>query len=99
MNQHALELAARHGALRARIDMQRRTLAAQTEPLQAALARGDAVLHGIDWLRHHPAAVGAAVAAAVVMRPKRAWRWARRGFVLWRGWRALRESLTGDGRL
>lgn len=96
MNHKLLELAARHGALRARIDEQRRTLVQHSAPIEAALARGDAVLKGVDWLKHHPLAVGAAVAAAFIARPRRALRWAQRGFVLWRGWTALRKSLSGS---
>jgi hypothetical protein len=96
-NARALELARRHGNLKARIDQQRQQLATQVLPLEAALARGDAVLHGVDWLKHHPGAIGAAVAAAVVLRPRRAWAWAKRGFFVWRGWQALRNSVFGKG--
>ena len=95
MNPKLLELATRHGALRARIDEQRRTLVRQVVPLETALAKGDKVLRGVDWLKHHPAAIGLAVAATVVMRPRRAWRWARRSFFLWRGWQTVKKSLTG----
>jgi hypothetical protein len=95
MSPKLLELATRHGALKARIDEQRRTLARHSVPLEAALARGDKVLKGVDWLKHHPAAVWVAVAVAVVARPRRAVRWARRGFFLWRGWQAIRNSLIG----
>ncbi|UCV28666.1 YqjK-like family protein [Ferribacterium limneticum] len=95
MNPKLLELATRHGALKARIDEQRRQLARHVEPLQGALAKGDTVLKGVDWLKHHPAAVGLAVAAAVIARPKRAWRWGRRSFLLWRGWQALKSAVAG----
>ena len=95
MNPKLLELATRHGALKVRIDEQRRLLALHAIPVEAALARGDSVLKGVDWLKHHPAAVGIAVAAAVIARPKRAWRWAQRGFFLWRGWQTVRNSLFG----
>jgi hypothetical protein len=95
MNAKRLELATRHGALRARIDEQRRTLSQQSAPLAAALERGDVVLEGVDWLKHHPAAIAAAVAAVVIARPRRAWRWAKRGFFVWRGWQAIRSSLAG----
>lgn len=95
MNPKLLELATRHGALKVRIDEQRRLLALHAIPFEAALARGDTVLKGVDWLKHHPAAVGIAVAAAVIARPKRAWRWAQRGFFLWRGWQTVRNSLFG----
>lgn len=95
MNPRLLELATRHGALQARIDEQRRMLVQQAEPLAQALEKGDAMLKGVDWLKHHPAAVGAAVAVVVIARPRRAWRWLQRSFFLWRGWQALRNSLTG----
>lgn len=95
MNSRLLELATRHGALKARIDEQRRALAQQSIPLEDALARGDTLLKGVDWLKHHPAAVALAVSAVVVARPRRAWRWAKRGFFVWRGWQAIRQSLSG----
>lgn len=95
MNPKLLELATRHGALQVRIAEQRRQLVRHAAPLEAALNRGDAVLDGVDWLKHHPVAVGAAVAAVVVARPKRAWRWARRGFFLWRGWQSVKDRLAG----
>ncbi|MBP5986064.1 MAG: YqjK-like family protein [Azonexus sp.] len=97
MNPKLLELATRHGALKARIDEQRRVLVQHAVPLEAALIKGDTVLKGVDWLKHHPAAVGIAVAVAVIARPKRAWRWAQRGFFLWRGWRAVKNALSGAG--
>ena len=95
MNGKLLELATRRGLLQARIDEQRRALALHSVPLQAALARGDTLLKGVDWLKHHPLAIAIAVAAIVVARPKKAWRWARRGLFVWRGWQAVRSSLTG----
>lgn len=93
MSPRLLELATRHGALKVKIDAQRSALAKHTGPVESALSRGDAVLRGVDWLKHHPAAVGAALAAAVLARPKRAWRWAKRGFVIWRGVQSLRKAL------
>lgn len=94
MTDRKQDLATRQGALRERIALQRRTLAAQSEPLEQALARGDQVLKGVDWLKHHPVAVGAAVLAVTVARPKRAWRWAKRGFFAWRTWQGVRELLA-----
>lgn len=93
MNPRLLELAHRHGALQARIVAQRQALATQLPPIEAALAVGDSALEGVDWLKHHPGVVGAAVAALVLARPSRVWRWGRRGFFLWQGWRSLREKL------
>ena len=89
----ALELAHRHGVLRARIDAQRAALARNIWPVESALAGADRVREGIDWLKAHPEAVVAVTATVVVVSPKRAWRWGKRGYVLWRGWQAVRKSL------
>ena len=89
----ALELAHRHGALLARIEAQRAELARHTWPVESALAGADRVRDGIDWLKAHPEAVVAVTATVVVFSPKRAWRWGKRGYVLWRGWQAVRKSL------
>lgn len=96
MNEKYRQLAERHGALKVRIDAQRRQLAMHMVPVEAGLARGDAVLRGVDWLKHHPAAVFAAVAGAAILKPRRAWRWLQRGFFVWRGWSKLRASLFGE---
>ena len=97
MNDKLLQLASRQGALKARIEAQRHTLAELAVPLENALARGDAVLQGVDWLKHHPLAIGAAVLAVVVARPRRAWRWAKRGFMVWRSWQGIRNLLSKAG--
>lgn len=52
----------------------------------------DKALAGVDWLKHHPAAVAVAVVVLVVASPKRAWRWGKRGFLVWRGWQTVRSS-------
>lgn len=93
MNAKALELAARRGALGERIAAQRTALTQHAAGVKLICARGDTVLHGVDWLKHHPAAVGAAVCAVVLARPRRAWRWAKRGFFLWRSWRSARNLI------
>lgn len=95
MNPRLLELATRHGELKARIAMQRQALAVHFAPLETALGVADRAVSGVDWLKAHPAAIVSAVAALVVLRPRRAWRWAKRGVMLWRGWQGLRNSLLG----
>ncbi len=90
-----LELATRRGELTALIEVQRQALAANSWPLERALAAGDHARSGIDWLKANPAVVGAAVAAVVIARPKRVLRVARRAFALWRTWHGLRSRLFG----
>ena len=94
MTPRLLELATRHGALKARIDAQRLLLARHAAPLENALAVGDKALDGVDWIKHHPAEVGLAVAVVVMTGPKRAWRWTKRGIFVWRGWQSLKKSLV-----
>jgi hypothetical protein len=94
MTPRLLELATRHGALKARIDAQRLLLARHAAPLENALAVGDKALDGVDWIKHHPAEVGLAVAVVVLTGPKRAWRWTKRGIFVWRGWQSLKKSLV-----
>ena len=93
MSASRLEVATRHGALRARIAAQRDELTQHVAPLETALGGADKTLAGVDWLKHHPAAVVTAVAVLVVVSPKRAWRWGKRGFLVWRGVRTVRNLL------
>lgn len=93
MNERLLLLATRHGALKARIAEQRLSLAEQVRPLEAALSVADRGVAGVDWLKRHPGAVGGAFAVLALLRPGRAWRWAKRGLVVWRGWQGVKQYL------
>ena len=93
MGANARDLALRHGALRERIATQRLALASHTGPLENALSKVDRALAGVEWVKTHPQAIGVAVAVVVVASPKRAWRWGKRGYFLWRSWQAVRSSL------
>lgn len=90
-----IDLAVRRGALQERIAQQRRRVAADAWPVARALGVADRAAEGVGWLKSHPAAVFAAVAGLIVVRPKRAWRLARRAFVLWSAWDSLRARLPG----
>lgn len=94
MNSDLIELAARRGELKAKIAMQRDAVARNTWPLAKALGAADRTLAGVDWIKHHPGAVAAAVATVVAARPSRIWRWGRRGFFLWKSWQNLRSRLS-----
>ncbi len=94
MSAKALELAARRGALSERIAAQRALLAQHALGVERLCAGGDTLRQGVDWLKQHPAAAGAATFAFVLFRPRRAWRWAKRSFFLWRGWRSARQWLS-----
>lgn len=94
MTSKLVELAVRRGELKAKIAMQRDALEMHARPLAEALGKADHVVAGVDWLKHHPGAVGAAAVAFVAVKPRRAWRWGRRGLMLWQSWRTLRRRFS-----
>lgn len=59
------------------------------------------VFVAVDWLREagtaarrHPEWVAAGIVAVVVVRPRFAWRWVRRGYLGWRMWTSARKLLA-----
>jgi hypothetical protein len=91
--QRRFELATRRGELTAHIAMQRATLAGHMQPAARLLGVADHAVDGAHWLKRHPQVIAAFIVGLVVVRPRRAWRWARRAFFLWRGWKVLRSQL------
>ncbi|MDR2838931.1 MAG: YqjK-like family protein [Azonexus sp.] len=95
MSKRSLKLAERRGALSERIAAQRERLAQHATGIERLCAGGDVALHGVDWLKQHPVTAGLASFAIVLLRPRRAFRWVKRGFFLWRGWRSAHQLLAG----
>jgi YqjK-like protein len=94
------QIHARRERLLARSAAQRDEMALLLAPLRGPLAVAD---HGIavaQYARAHPGLVVIAAAVFVLLSPKRAFRWARRAFTVWRGYRwaarALREIAPGN---
>lgn len=101
MTNRQIELALKRGRLLERIASQRATLAAQAVPIGRALEKTDRAIAvgraGIDYVKHHPGQVGAAVAILAILQPKRVWRWGRRAFVAWGIWKKVRDRLDSAG--
>ena len=95
MNDRRLELAMRRGWLQSEIDLQRRRIAAQAQPLAHTLDKVDSLAARILRLREHPALIAAAVAALFIVRPRRLWRWGKRGVALWALGKGLRARVAG----
>ena len=74
---------ARRERLRLRSAALRVKLAHELRALQAPLDVIDTVADGARWLGRHPRWPIAAVALAAALRPRRAMRWAMRGWTLW----------------
>ncbi|HSD42684.1 MAG TPA: YqjK-like family protein [Burkholderiales bacterium] len=81
------QIQARRERLIAKAAAQREEVALLLAPWQAPLAIADKGVAVVAYVRGHPEIVLVAVAAFVVLSPKRAFRWARRAFAAWRGYR------------
>ena len=78
--------------LLARCDAQRGEIAALARRCEGPLAMADRAIAGINYLRQHPVVLGVLVALLAIVQRRGWWRWARRGFMLWRGYRVFRNS-------
>jgi uncharacterized protein YjiS (DUF1127 family) len=98
MTQQLIDLGIRRGRLIERIASQRALLGQQLQPVRNVLAATDrgvaGVRAGIEFLRQHPGLIVVAVALLAILKPRRTWRWAQRGFIAWRTWRAARNQLA-----
>lgn len=61
--------------------------------LSPAFSAGDCIVTGAHWVRRNPQFLVAAGVTLVVVRPKTAWRMARRAFFAWRTWKKLDRFL------
>lgn len=94
----ALPLALRREQLLVRSAELRLRLAQDGRALEAPLAMADTVRAGWHWLRAHPEWPAGAALALVLLKPRRALRWASRGWWAWRTWQRARRLLAAAGR-
>ena len=93
MNSTTLELALKKQRLQIAGDTLRADFARHAAGLAPVFAGADYAVEGIYWMRRNPQTVVAAAVALLMIRPKVAWRWARRAFVGWQAWRKLSDIL------
>lgn len=89
-----IELAVRRGRLLAQIDAQRADLRRLVTPVEQTLGVADGVARGVHYLQSHPEYVGTAFVALLIVRPRRALRWVRRAYFVWRTWHGLRRQFA-----
>ncbi|MDR1162453.1 MAG: YqjK-like family protein [Candidatus Accumulibacter sp.] len=91
------EIHLRRGRLQERIAVQRASLSGAAQPIRRALDATDSAVAGVRvgvaYLKRRPWVVGALATALVVLKGKRVFRVVRRGFIVWRTWVSLRDSL------
>jgi hypothetical protein len=101
MNQRLVDISLRRGRLLERISVQRAQLAREIQPVRQALYTVDraaaVVRSASDYLKRHPGQVAAVVGLLAIMKPRRLWRWARRGFLAWRTWRSVNAQMINFG--
>ena len=93
MNAAALELALRKQRLQIASESLRDDFGRFAAGLAPAFGTADCAVEGARWVGRNPQVVVAAGVALLVVRPSRAWRWARRALIGWQAWRRLREFL------
>ncbi len=81
------ELRDKRSRLVARAALEREQLSARLDAWRGPLALADKSIAAGRYLRRHPQWLVALAVVIALIRPRRAFAWARRGFVVWRAWR------------
>jgi len=90
-------LALRRQMLIMRSAVLRERLRQRAEVMVTPLALADRAIDGFGWLRSHPLLPAGLLGLWIALRPRRAWRLAWRGWVLWRGARSVMRRLDRLG--
>ncbi|MEO5797345.1 MAG: YqjK family protein [Rhodoferax sp.] len=93
------ELDQERARLTERIQAQRANLARELAPLQRITRAGNILSALVDeavaYVRQRPLAMSVLAGGLLLVKPKGVWRWAKRGFFIWRGWRAVQQWQPG----
>lgn len=93
MTPRQLELALKRQRLQWQAQSQRQELGRHFQVFLPAFTAADRIRTGAHFLRAHPQWLAGAAVILAVLRPRRAWRWSKRGFVAWRLWKKLQDKL------
>ena len=93
MNSTTLELALKKQRLQIASEGLRTDFGRHAAGLAPAFGVVDYAVEGVRWARRNPQLVIAVAVVLLVIRPGRAWRWARRAFIGWQAWLKLRDFL------
>lgn len=97
MGSTAIELALKKQRLQIASEGLRADFGRYASGVAPAFVGADIAVVGAQWVRRNQEIVVAVGVALLVIRPRSALGWARRGFVLWRVWRGFSDFL--DRRL
>ncbi len=93
MNERDLELALRKQRLVLKSAALRVKLRRDAQGLRPALSWADRAVEVAQWARAHSTLLVAVATTLAVARPRAAFRWAQRGFILWRSWQSVKARL------
>ena len=94
-----LALALRKERLLTRIETQRDQLALFGAQLEKPFAAADKAVLVARFVKERPWIAAVAALSVVVLGRRNLWRWAGRGWAVWRGWRFARQWLQHNGYL
>ncbi len=90
MNPKIVELALKKQRLQLQAAAQRVMIMQALESASPAFGVAEKVRSGVRWARSHPEWLAGIGVALLVARPRAFFRWAKRGFFVWRSLRRLR---------
>lgn len=93
MSERLIQLAEHRATLIARAGSQREVLAQSANRWRKPLAVVDKGVAAVHYLRQHPPLLFGISATVAVLRPRAAFRWARRSLVVWRLARSVKHKL------
>jgi len=96
MSERLIKLAERRATLIAKAENQRNALSQAAVPLRVPLALADRGLAGITYLKLHPEWLAGSAVVVLLLKPRRIFKWAQQGWLVWRFTRSLKNKLYGS---
>ena len=94
MNRRLAEIEAKRARLIERAALERNDVVQTLELWSQPLGLVDRFLAGVRFVMARPPLIAVAVIALVLLRPRSAWKWARRVLGLWQGYRWLSNKVA-----